>query len=447
MTIVAVAWSGSRRVALALLVAGWMLLPVERFPAETITPSNFTVDFIGTALPSQILVTRAWVVPVAVLLGLVLQGPGLWRHFRLLPVDLLMGIFCLSPFLPWMSGRLSALEAVQQSGYLFGFWGATWLVGRLLLCDLDGRRALADVLIWSGLALLPIALLEGSRQAWLYVAAYGAHPFQLEGGSARYIGFRPLGFFEQSNQYGIWIAMAALAALHRCLATDLPVRRDQIVAIVLNLAAIASQSVGALLLLAGGSAWLAMRASLRRSVTLALAVVLALGGAGYVSGKVPLERWASTSASGQLVMKGLDKIGRKSLAYRVRRDQLALPLIARAPLSGYGHWDWWRPLKSRPWGLPLLVAGQYGILSALVLSWVLLAGAARRLLLAQPSILALVVALAAVDAWLNSFIYMPAVLAAAACAIPLTGARSRSPDSAEGQPQDENPLAAGPVHA
>jgi len=101
-------------------------------------------------------------------------------------------------------------------------------------------------------------------------------------------------------------------------------------------------------------------------------------------------------------------------------------MIYRVPLTGYGTWDWWRPLKSHPWGLPLLLAGQFGFLSLVLVTIALFAGAIREIWLGSHSILPVVVILAAIDAWLNSCIYFPAMLAAAAMADPFW---SRPPDT------------------
>jgi hypothetical protein len=102
----------------------------------------------------------------------------------------------------------------------------------------------------------------------------------------------------------------------------------------------------------------------------------------------------------------------------MRRDQLALKMVYRAPVAGYGAWDWWRPLKSHPWGLPLLLAGQFGLVSLALLGAALFGGALRGLWRGSGGLLPILILLAGIDAWLNSYIYFPALLAAAALAHP-----------------------------
>lgn len=429
--ILLLSWRRAPQVALALMFFGWLFLPVEVYPPEVMTPDNFTVEVIGTALPSRVLITKALVVPLVVFFCVIVAMPRALRDFRLKPVDLGMAAFCLSPALPFVAGKLTLGEALSQAGYLTGAWGGTWFVGRALLSSVPGRQALVDAMIVSGIALLPIAVLEGVHSPWLYSAVFGPHPFQLEG-AWRYLGYRPMGFFEHGNQYGIWMAVAALAATSRCLKRSPRSAGDVAVAVLLVVGACASQSVGAVILLGLGCIWLVMSNKVRRLAVVASGLVLATGGAAYVSGKLPIERWAAETEFGHEAITALRAAGRGSLGYRVRRDQMALPTIFREPLTGYGVWDWWRPLKSHPWGLPLLIAGQYGVLSLLMIAIVLMAGAVRQLYYGRSSILSLVVVIAAIDAWLNSFIYFPAILASAALAVPLR----RSPRGAERESDD-----------
>jgi hypothetical protein len=435
-TITVLRWRPSPEIALASMFFGWLFLPVEVYPATAITPANFTVDVIGTILPGEVLVTKALIVPLAVLFGLVVAMPQSLLRFRPGAVDVAMGLFCLSPALPWAAGKVTAASAIAQIGYLAGTWGGTWIIGRALLGGRHGRRALIDTMIVSGIALLPIALLEGVHRPWLYGAVFGPHPFQLEG-AARYFGFRPLGFFEHGTQYGIWIAVAALAAIFRWLTRAPRSAADLAVAAVLALAAIASQSFGAVILLCLGCVWLAMPSGARRFAVIAAGLLLAIGGIVYLSGRLPLEDWAFHTAIGRKTWQALRFIDRASFVYRVHHDQMALPLIFHEPLTGYGVWDWWRPLKSHPWGLPLLIAGQYGVPAAILLAAVLLGGAVRRLYRGRSGIVSLIVVIAAIDAWLNSYIYFPAILACAAVAVPLRGPERDARRQGNGEEQKE----------
>lgn len=394
--------AATRRALIVAFLLGWIFLPVAAFPSpfdQLGTP--------GTALPAAVLLTKAALLPPALLFvaSIAGLGPPRWRPHWL---DGAVILFCAVPLL---HGR--PLDAL----YLAAVWLSLWLLGRLLLAGREGRHDALALIALAGLALLPIALIEGATQPWLYGAVYGPHPFQSTG-ALRYVGFRPVGFFEDGNQYGMWTAMAALAAIELARTH----RGWRWMAGVLVVIALAAQSAGAIVLLAVGAAALVVRPTLPRWLLPAAGTALLAGGAVYLSGVVPLDHLARDTRPGQMVLGAFRKVGRNSLPWRISQDQRALPLIAEHPLIGHGRWDWWRPLGRRPWGLPMLVIGQYGLIGLGLLALALLTGALATLwrgVRDERFALAAIVLLAGIDAALNSTIYFPAILLAAA----LAGAR------------------------
>ncbi len=389
-----------RQVLVGAFFLGWTLLPVAAFPSafdQMGTP--------GTALPGGTLVTKAALLPIALLIVSLIVSGASWRRWRPHPLDAAMALFCAIPLL---HGR--TLDAL----YLASAWLAVWLLGRVLLAGPDARRDALALAALTGLALLPVALLEGVTSPWLYGAIYGPHPFQTAG-ATRYIGFRPVGFFEDGNQYGIWIAMTALAAIELARTN----RSWRWIAAMLTAVALAAQSAGAIALLLVGAALLVVRPRVPRWLLPAAGAALIAGGAVYLSGVVPLEHFARDTRPGQIALGAFRTIGRGSLPWRISQDQRALPLIAQHPLIGHGRWDWWRPLGRRPWGLPMLVIGQYGLIGFALLALALLTGALAvfwRGVRDERLALAAIVLLAGIDAVLNSTIYFPAVLFAGALA-------------------------------
>ena len=107
----------------------------------------------------------------------------------------------------------------------------------------------------SALACLPFSLIEGAFGPTLYGWLYEPHPFPRR--RRRPLpGYRPIGFFEHGNQFGIWISLCAFAAIWLALAAPPGRRRSagrgrRPCSCVMPLAA---QSIGALLLLALGAA-------------------------------------------------------------------------------------------------------------------------------------------------------------------------------------------------
>jgi hypothetical protein len=150
-----------------------------------------------------------------------------------------------------------------------------------------------------------------------------------------------------------------------------------------------------------------------------------VGGVTYLSGKLQLRALAENTAIGREMVEVIRSAGRGSFAWRIARDQAAVPLIAEHPIVGTARWDWWRKNKERPWGLALLILGQFGLIGLVLAFGTLLIPALRALEINGYSgtrrtypvaPLAVIVLMASVDALLNSFFFYPAVLAAGALA-------------------------------
>ncbi len=403
-----------RRAAVALYFGGWLLLPVGHYPPGTMTTSYFTVNVIGAGLPANLGLTKAAVIPPVILLVWLLVRVRRIVAPALAPLDYAIAAFCAWPLAGALIRGSDLLAAAEDVAYLGACWGGTWALARLLLRDQDGRIAVLRGAAWSAVALLPVAAVEGFRKPWLYEAIWGNHPFLLEG-AARTVGYRPLGFFEHGNQYALWLAAGCLAWL-ALLGLDRLGRGGAVFTAATAVATVASQSIGAMLLLAAGAAALwTSRLWLMRSV-LAGGVATMLVGAVYLSGVVPVERLRHSAALAPQNVARFSAVRLKSLLYRVRRDQMAIPILRRAPVAGMGHWDWWRPIGSHPWGLPLLLAGQFGAVAVLLLLVGLLVPAVSALFRGDRAQVAcaILVLMAAADALLNSFIYFPAVLLASA---------------------------------
>jgi hypothetical protein len=413
-----------RTAAFAVFFGGWLFAPVGVFPAGSSQAGQSGHPFwiLGSALPSDMLLHKAWVVPCAVLLGALVFDRESLRRFRPTWFDLPVMLWCAWPLLqsllfigaPRPDGAASSL-------YLLGTWGLTWFIGRVYGAGTEGLPALARALALSGLACLPFALIEGVAGAQMYGWFFEPHPFRHDG-NERYLGWRPLGFFENGNQYGLWISLCALVAAW--LAWSRGGRWRAVAAIVLAMA-LAAQSIGGLLLAALGAVVLGLSSRLRPRwmATGALAASLAVS-ALYVSGVVPVARIANDTALGRATVGAIKSVGRGSFTWRIAQDQRALPLAMARPLIGTGQWDWWRAQPSRPWGLAMLVLGQFGLIGIVLSASALLLPAARAAWTAPrgdalapqalPWLLAIVVLLSMLDAVLNSFVFFPAVMIAAA---------------------------------
>ena len=417
------------RVAILLvLIGGWLLLPVGHYPP--VAPGvTFPWWINGIALPTDMLLTKAWIPPLAALAGAAARDWPSLRDWRPAAIDLPMIGWCLWPLVDGLGGTADPAPWLA-AGYVTGAWGVPWLIGRVWFAGADGGLALLRALTLSGLANLPVAIIEAARPPFLYAMVYGRHPFSVDG-IERYIGYRPVGFLEDGNLYGLWTALAAFAAL--ALVRNRHSGAWIGLAVVNVTVALASQSIGAILLLALGLSLLTLwRLPIFLPAMAAAAALLLLGTALHFAGVLPLQAMAHTPA-GEKLLSALRSIGRGSLLWRVSQDTKTLASVAAHPIAGTAQWDWWRPYGTRPWGQPLLLLGQYGLVG-LLLAWGALLGACVAALAQLRQWrgrrdddatlpLVIIVLLALADATLNAFFFAPAILTAGAIAAWPTPAR------------------------
>lgn len=438
-------WRGpGQRAAVWGYLGGWLLLPVGWYPPlppDVIFPFWLT----GAAVPSDMLWTKAAFIPLALLAGSALADRPAWRGLRWHVLDGVVLAWCLWPLLQGLlraePGAPSALAACL---YQLATWGGSWLLGRLYCSRPQDRRATLVALAWAGAACLPWALLEGVGGLQTYGWFFEPHPFRLDGVD-RYLGQRPVAFFENGNQYGVWVSLCALAGLvaWRWPDADEPGAGASRLSLAVGLAwlvALAAQSVGALVLAGLGylMTWGRSHRWVRRGLLVALSGAVVLG-AVYASGVLPLMAWGKNTALGRQAVQAFRVVGRGSLPWRVAQDQRALPIVKQRPWVGQARWDWWRPAGTRPWGLVMLVAGQFGLLALGLMMTLLLvpvwlgwrtppgqspgraAGAGSALRAGA----AMIVLMATLDAMLNAFFFFPALLLAGG----LVALRSASPEA------------------
>jgi hypothetical protein len=447
--------ASARAVAITCF-AGWLLLPVGHFPKGSADVA-FPYWITGTAVPSDMLLTKMWWPPVFALAGALLTDCTTLARWRPGWIDAPMFLWCLWPIGQWPFVADSAPQPWIASLYLAAAWGAPWLLGRLYFSGDEGNMRLIMAIV-AGLSIIaPIALIETVAGPNLYGWIYELHPFRADG-IERYVGFRPIGFFEHGNQYGIWVAATALAATWLWRAEpDTPSRgRSAALAMLALAVAVMSQSVGAILLLFAG---LVVLRAIGRPLTrwmLALVLVLTVGvGAIYLSGAVPFRTFANDTVIGRRMVDIVRSTGRESITWRIARDQRALTIIGEHPVLGTARWDWWRRNDERPWGLALLIFGQFGLIGFVLAFGSLLLPTLRTFddLYNSPTRqrrypsapLAMIVLMAIADALLNSFFFYPAILAAGA--LGSTVKQSRWPEGPADHREKERKVSAEDVRS
>ena len=409
--------------ALAVYFAGWIVLPVGHFPVGS-AAVDFPYWITGLAVPSDMLLTKAWVAPAAALLGVLVFDRAALARLRPVWADLPIALWCAWPLLQGLLIAAPKPAGWLASLYLAGCWGLPWVLGRLYCATPEGRLRLVQALVFAGVACLPFSLIEGMLGPELYASVYEVHPFHLDG-AARYVGYRPIGFFEHGNQFGLWVSLCALAAVWLAWAAP-PGRGSRLwraLALLAVAIALAAQSVGGILIGGLGIAVLWASRVLRPRLMIAGAsALLILCGALYVSGAVPIARIAKDTAIGQRMVGVFKSVGRGSFTWRIAQDQKLMGEAMKKPLTGSADWAWWRAKEMRPWGLTLLVVGQFGLTGLLLclatLLWPALAAAWRAprgspwRMEALPLLLAVILGLTVFDALMNSFIFFPALLGA-----------------------------------
>lgn len=374
---VAVALLPMRIAIPAVVLGGWLILPVGRFPQEEYD-TTFPFWIIGIALPSDMLMTKAWAIPVAALFWATVLDARQVARWRPGALDLTMLLWCLWPLIAAAarSGGGADPAPALAAGYLAGSWGALWLLGRIWFADAESRVALAKGLALAGAACLPVALLETPSTFSIHEALYGIHPYRLEG-AARPVLYRAVGMFEHGNQYGIWTSLCAVAAVWVAASRHGVWPRVLWIAVALLALAIGvvHQSRGAVILLVVGLLLLALWRARIGLVIVALALLASIAAFGLhysgallgwlqASGLVPQDVLVRGSAGARSVRAFANELGLGSFAYRLWQDYQTRDLLLQAPWFGHGTWDWWRPAGTRPWGFWVLSAGFLGAVGA-----------------------------------------------------------------------------------
>jgi len=361
------------RASVACLLGGWLILPTARF-ADDVAGVAFPFWIMPACLPSDQWTTKARIIGLSALLGVMAFDPGAWRRFRPKVYDIPMLGWCLCPLASGAFNGLGPVASVAESGYLAMSWGVPYLLGRLYFADPTGMDLLARGVVAGGLAYAPICLLEAATGPIVYRLLYGFHPYQQDG-ATRYLGFRPIGFLEHGNQLGAWMASSALVAAWLWRSGRLPSfwwMPGWLVAGLLFGLAILTQSVGAVILLVAG---LAMIEGVRRAdriwpIAAVSALVLVFIAARAVN-LFDAKALALRTSLGRKLVEASSRLDRQSFGWRLRVEERAARLALRRPLLGWARWDWWRDATrgERPWGLFSLVLGMDGLMG-----WSLLIG-------------------------------------------------------------------------
>jgi hypothetical protein len=411
----------------AAFMIGWLFLPSYVFQiAEMPKEGIFPFWILGSSVPSLDWFSKAWFIPSALLFVTLALDRQRYQNLSYIWPDAFILLWCLWPSVQSLLASGQEPSGWVQSLYLLGAWGAPWFIGRAYYSTPADQLRLIKILVLSCMLYLPVSIVEGFWGPFLHEYFYSASVFRYDG-FKRYFGFRPSGFLEHGNQFGAVVSLTAVLAIWLArLAVGPRAIRYRLVAMILFLMMLASQSVGAIGLAFLGIALIFLwdRFNAKLYLFLSLVVVLGIGSLYVLTADVG--HWMWNSSLGQWLVGFTKSIGRGSFAWRVSADQAALS-IARADIYfGTGNWAWWRPAGIRPWGLPQVLIGQFGIIAVLMAFIAISSGAiahvfgSTRELTRQPKggglVLGITLLLAIGDALMNSFIYFPLLLLGGALA-------------------------------
>ena len=356
---------------LATFIGGWAVLPTAQF-----TPSDdvFPYWILSASLPAGYFITKATITGLTALAGvLIFDGKGL-RRFRLSLWDLPMIVWCVVPLLSGLANHAVYAGALRDGlrGALYQFlaWGVPYLMGRLYFEDNASLRLAAKAFVIAGLCYVPICLVEFFAGPQLYAHVYGYQPYRWLG-AERYIGFRPIGFLEDGNELGIWMAASALLAtglwkqgqVRRVL--GLPIGWAAAMLLFITLLCQSSGSIILLLCLLPFA--LAGSMAFRRRFVVVLAVMILCFAGLRLANVVSLRGMVDHNRAARGVASILTRIGRHSFGWRLKQDESHVRTALARPLLGSGQWNWWHDGPARPWGLWLLAFGMYGGVGLLAL--------------------------------------------------------------------------------
>jgi len=306
------------------------------------------------------------------------------RRIRPEAYDVPLLLWCLSPLPSSLSNGLGLYDGLAQSLDQVFTWGLPYLIGRLYFTDSGGLRALAFAIVIGGLCYVPLCLIEIRMSPQLHRLVYGYHQHQFAQ-SIRDGGFRPTVFMEHGLMVGMWMATSSLLAVWLWAMQGLrrlPVPGIGTVSfvgpLVLLLATtVLCKSYGALALLCAGLASLFASHMLRTRAILAILLIVP-----------PL--YCVTRSTGMFDGRDLvaaagsvDLERAKSLAFRLRNEDLLVEKALQRPAFGWGGWsrarvyDWQGEDVSTTDGQWIVALGDRGVFGLAMFLCALLTPALR----------------------------------------------------------------------
>jgi len=398
----------ARRAAIVAVLVGWLVLPVATYPLHGFPDASKTS---ATCL--------------GVLLGIVIFDPRRLMALRPRWVDVPMLVWCVCPVASSLSNGLGTYDGLSGAFDHAVEWGVPYMVGRLYCADPEGLRELAIGVVLGALLYMPLCLVELVWGPAVHQWVYGYVPQPLSE-AVRFGGWRPTIFLQHGLMLALWMAAAALTAAWTWSTGALPRLgsvRTGVWTAALVVTTLALKSVNGWVLLGLGAAVLWSIKRFQAWVPLCLVLILP---SAYVAARATgcwtgdsLVTWVAATV-------GPDRA--QSVQFRVVNEQRLVDRARQRWVVGWGGWG--RALAPAPGGKPLtpdslwiIAFGNYGLVGLASVGAALLVPVVVFWMrvpiwlwtlprLAPAAVLALVVALYAIDNCFNAMVNPVYMLAA-----------------------------------
>ncbi len=349
----------------AIYLVGSVFLPISAF-GNLVEQPDAIVQVLGNALPYGSWFNRALLLGPMVLILAILRTCFMGTQATPSWPDWMMLMWVLVPVLTGISNDSPFTSDIWQSVYLLLTWGAPFAAVRLTYRGKKEIAAALRIIVTVGVITAGLALMEFAFGRFFYAGFYGWHPFKNEG-ITRYFGYRPLLFFEDPNQIGMWWATLAIAAWTVWRRSRITVARGWLMLAVTP--PFFFQAIGASLLTVGGLGILQIG---RRRVIASILIALFLLAVCLIVVRGPLLRYgrkfSESTYAGQAAKSILQNSSIGSFGWRMSLEEKNEHVLRQRIAFGWGDVNYWRQDKNneRPWGFATLVVGAYGIVGLCV---------------------------------------------------------------------------------
>jgi hypothetical protein len=391
----------ARRAVVAGFVLGWLFLPIVSYRIEGLP------DFHKTSA-----------VNFGVLAGVLLFDRRRLTSLRPLWWDAPVLVLCGSPFVTSVSNELGMYDGLSAAFSNVTVWGIPYVLGRAYFADIEGLRELALGIVVGGLVYVPLCLFEIRMSPQLHIIVYGYHQHSFSQ-TIRFGGWRPTVFMQHGLMVSVWMMSATIVA--GWLWATGAVRRLGGMPMwlwvgVLLVTTVLTKSVNGWALLTLGMGVLGL---IYRFGTWLPVFLLLVASPGYVAMRAT-QAWDGAAVLPAIkAVVGEDRTS--SVASRLKSENLMVEKAHQRPWWGWGRWGRSRVYSEQGrdmtvtdslWVIALGDNGAIGLTALMALQVVGVAALWLRCPVArwlQPevaaaAILAVVVALYAIDSCVNAMV-------------------------------------------